>query len=215
MSPMMRPPAAASAASTAPIWLLISTTSLSPVVSRPCFAISTDVSIRAICPATAGPLRAPVCRKRWSAASSELSTAAKLAVEVGDEPVAARRRTAGCPHPIARSRSRSICSVDAALRVGADARTKRSPAAARSLFDNLDLRSRSVLSTVATGLDQPVVGGDEDRLGLADLPLERLDDRAAGSVEPVAGGDERALRFLQLRSSWRAPPSARSGRDAR
>ena len=54
----------ASAVSTAPIWLLISTTSFSPVVSRPCLAISTDVSISAICAATPAPTSAPVWRNR-------------------------------------------------------------------------------------------------------------------------------------------------------
>ena len=76
--------------STAPIWLLMSTTSFSPVVSRPCFAISTEVSIKR-------DLRGDA-RAHFSAGLAESLVSGKkravdrrkLTVQVGYEAVAAR-----------------------------------------------------------------------------------------------------------------------------
>ena len=65
-------------------------------------------------------------------------------------------------------------------------------------FHGLDLVAQRALDEAAR-LGQPLVGGDEDGLGLVDLAVERFRNGAPGAFQAVAGGGDRKLRFLELR----------------
>ena len=136
----------------------------------------------------------------------------KLAVEVGDEPVAARAEPLVAGFDGARRSARS------AWRRCAPRRRRYRRSARRPRQARLP-RPRSGCAACPRRSGRSPPAGHWPRRGSISASLicrsREFDDRAAGSVEPVAGGDEGALRLLQLRAHGAGDRLARSGRDAR